>query len=71
MARKKYDYVIIGGGLTGLICTHALVNAGKKVALVEAQAHLGGISQVKRSPFGPMPILMNKITKTETCIYIY
>lgn len=68
MARKKYDYVIIGGGLTGLICTHALVNAGKKVALVEAQAHLGGISQVKRSPFGPMPILMNKITKTETCI---
>jgi len=34
--------VIIGGGITGLVATHELAQAGNKVTLVEAEAQLGG-----------------------------
>ena len=36
------DTVIIGGGLTGLLLTHRMHQAGHKVTLLEARDHLGG-----------------------------
>jgi protoporphyrinogen oxidase len=55
MARKKYDYVIIGGGLTGLLTTLALAKEGKKVSLLESNDQLGGNLQKRNSPFGDLP----------------
>lgn len=65
MARKKYDFVVIGSGLTGLICSHALVKAGKKIALVEAQEKLGGSLQKRISPNNIMEPFLNRFVTNE------
>lgn len=40
---KAFDVVIIGGGITGVTAALELVNAGKKVALIEAE-QIGGVT---------------------------
>lgn len=37
-----YDYVIIGGGLSGCCTANLLANRGKKVLIVEKRKHIGG-----------------------------
>lgn len=37
-----YDVIVIGGGITGLICARQLVRQGKKVAIIEARDRWGG-----------------------------
>ncbi len=39
------DVVICGGGLAGLAAGHALVRAGRRVAVLEAQAQVGGLAR--------------------------
>ena len=39
---RTYDYLIIGGGLTGLIIARKLSRSGADVALVEAETSIGG-----------------------------
>jgi UDP-galactopyranose mutase len=39
---KKYDYVIVGGGLFGAICAHELNKKGKSVVVLELRDHIGG-----------------------------
>ena len=39
---KKYDYVIVGGGLLGAICAHELNKKGKSVVVLELRDHIGG-----------------------------
>lgn len=39
---KKYDYVIIGGGLFSGTFAHLAVNKGKKCLVIEKRGHLGG-----------------------------
>ena len=41
----KYDVVIIGSGLGGLVCGSLLAREGKKVLVLERQAQPGGCMQ--------------------------
>lgn len=65
MARKKYDYVIIGGGLTGLLTTLALAKEGKKIALLESNDQLGGNLQKRNSPLGDLPAFIKYFPVTD------
>lgn len=39
---KIYDYVILGGGISGLQCAEILTLSTKNILIVEAQQALGG-----------------------------
>jgi len=39
---EKYDFVIIGGGLGGLVCANVLALNGKKVCILEKEPKAGG-----------------------------
>ena len=49
--KKKYDVVVIGGGVSGL-CAAVAARHGCKVALVEARPALGGNSSLFQPPHG-------------------
>ena len=40
---KKYDWIIVGGGIKGILAAYKLSNEGLKVALVEKSNNLGGV----------------------------
>ena len=40
--KKVYDYLIVGAGLFGSVCARELVDAGKKVLLIEKRNHIAG-----------------------------
>lgn len=40
---KKYDAIVVGGGIAGLTCSVYLARAGKKVLLVEKNKECGGL----------------------------
>ena len=40
---KKYDYIIIGAGISGLLSTLMLSKRGKKCLLIEKNSYLGGV----------------------------
>jgi phytoene dehydrogenase-like protein len=44
-AAERLECLVVGGGLAGLACAHRLARAGRSVAVVEAQAALGGRAQ--------------------------
>ena len=44
----KYDVIIIGSGLGGLICGHLLARAGRRVLILERQTQPGGCLQSYR-----------------------
>src|SRR4051794_7574932 len=58
MARQSYDFAVIGAGCFGAWCAHELLNAGYKVALIEAhgpahsRASSGGESRIIRLGYG-------------------
>ena len=41
----RVDFLIIGGGIAGILCAHALTSAGADCALIEADKICGGITQ--------------------------
>jgi len=49
MKTKKYDVVVIGGGHNGLVAATYLAKAGRTVALLEANAELGGATASVRA----------------------
>jgi phytoene dehydrogenase-like protein len=49
MTAEKYDVVIIGGGHNGLVAAAYLAKSGKRVAIVEANAELGGATASVRA----------------------
>ena len=42
MAMKKYDYLIVGSGLFGVVCAHELKKKGYKVLVVEKRNNIAG-----------------------------
>ena len=42
----KYDFIIIGGGMSGLVCAFILSKKGKKVIVLEKNPQLGGGLQI-------------------------
>lgn len=42
MENINYDIVIVGGGVAGLVAAKELLNAGKKVVIIEGRRRLGG-----------------------------
>lgn len=43
---KKYDFVIIGSGLGGLLCAYFLASEGKSVCVLEKNRQFGGVLQI-------------------------
>jgi len=41
---KKYDYVIIGAGFTGLVASYHLAKSGKSVCLIDSDDQVGGLA---------------------------
>ena len=39
---KKYDYIIIGAGLSGASLANLLANKDKKILIIEKRNHIGG-----------------------------
>jgi uncharacterized protein with NAD-binding domain and iron-sulfur cluster len=61
---KYYDYIIIGGGPTGLTLALYLAKYNKKIAIIEKEDQIGGCHSVKRvnglfSEHGPRIYLNN------------
>lgn len=42
VAKKEYDYLIVGSGLFGAVFAHELTKTGKKCLVVDKRNHLGG-----------------------------
>lgn len=67
---KKYDYIIVGGGPTGLTLSYLLSKYNKKVGIIEKDDNIGGCHSVKRinglfSEHGPRIYLGNYIMFSE------
>ena len=45
---KKYEYIIVGGGPTGMTLAWLLEDKNKKILLIEKEDELGGCHRVKR-----------------------
>ncbi len=43
MTGKRYDAIVVGGGIAGLTATAYLAKAGRKVLLIEKNAEVGGL----------------------------
>ena len=50
--RSGYDVAIVGAGITGLSCGHALASHGVRVVVIEAASEAGGCIGTETSPEG-------------------
>ena len=44
MIRKKYDVIVVGGGIAGIAASVSAARDGAKVLLLEKQVNLGGLA---------------------------
>lgn len=65
----KYDYIVVGGGPTGLLTAYLLAKDGYRVCIVEREKTLGGCHRVRRfggkawfTEHGPRVYLNNYVT---------
>jgi phytoene dehydrogenase-like protein len=47
LADRRFDLVVIGGGIGGLVAGAALARSGLDVTLLESQTYLGGCAGTK------------------------
>ena len=52
----RYDAIIIGAGHNGLVAAATLARKGRKVLVLEARDHLGGMLGDKEFRVGPFPM---------------
>lgn len=43
-----YDYLVVGAGLFGAVCARELMDAGKRVLVIEQSGHIGGMCHTAR-----------------------
>lgn len=65
---KKYDVIVIGSGLTGVISAHLAYRAGKKVLLLEARDVLGGAVRRIQTDAGALPSSLEFIPENEASL---
>ena len=46
------EHLVVGGGITGLVCAYSLLRQGESVLLLEASDRFGGWGRTERSPEG-------------------
>ena len=51
MGMKRYNVIVVGGGLNSLVTASILGQSGKKVILLEAREQIGGLAST--SEFSP------------------
>ena len=56
MPDEKFDVVVIGAGVAGLIAAHRLANAGRRVVVLEGRDRVGGRVCSETAKHWPMPI---------------
>ena len=54
MSSNKYDYAVIGSGITGLCIANAISRISNNVVLIEASDSFGGHNRTIESQVGPM-----------------
>ena len=57
--KSAFDVVVVGGGHNGLVAASYLAKSGKKVALIEARATLGGAS-ISYQAFPEFPVKISR-----------
>lgn len=45
MEKKKFDFIIVGAGISGLTLSKKLVDANKKILIVEKENRIGGLAK--------------------------
>jgi monoamine oxidase len=58
MEKLSFDVIIIGAGASGLMAAWELVQAGKKVGVIEARGRVGGRIHTINDPLFDMPVEM-------------
>lgn len=59
MSVRQFDVIVVGGGHNGLVAANYLAKSGKKVALIEARANLGGAS-ISYQTFPEYPVRLSR-----------
>lgn len=81
MSTKKFDVVILGGGVIGLACAHYLLKAGRRVLIIEqkvvgsgsSHGNCGTITPSHATPLampGLMPSVLRWMLQTDAPLYI-
>lgn len=65
---KKYDVIVIGTGLTGVLSAHLAHRAGKKVLLLEARDIVGGAVRRIQTDAGALPSSLEFFPENEISI---
>jgi len=65
---KKYDVIVIGSGLTGVLSAHLAHRAGKKVLLLEARDIVGGAVRRIQTDVGALPSSLEFFPENEISI---
>lgn len=60
---RRYDVIVIGGGVNSLVVTDMLAKAGKKVAVIEAQEQVGGLASTQEFASGFKCNVFNDVVK--------
>lgn len=63
---RRYDTIVIGGGLSGLILSQLLTRIGQKVLLVDRQEEFGGLARTQPAPWGKTSLGLKLIPDTES-----
>lgn len=65
MSAKKYDVIVIGSGLTGVLAAHLAHRAGQKVLLLEARDIVGGAVRRIQMGEGTLPSSLEYFPESE------
>ncbi|MFK8137491.1 MAG: NAD(P)-binding protein [Bdellovibrionales bacterium] len=65
MARKKYDYIILGSDICALIIANSLQQSNKKVLIIEPGNQIGDRIRPVQANFGSLPLSFRDLNPSE------